>query len=100
MSFWTDLESAVKADVKVIEVDVQTIIKDIKPLVIASAEDVGKAALAAVVTAAPLVISGKEKLSAATSQIVSGLASNGKSVLASVAETAVQVAFNVLASSI
>lgn len=98
MSFWTDLEAAIKAEEKVLEADIQKILPQIKTVVEADAVTVGKAALAAVIAQAPAVISGSEKLSAATSAVVTSVTASGKSILASTAETAVQTAYNILAN--
>lgn len=100
MSFWTDFESFVKAEAMKVEATLVTIASAIKPVVLASAEEVGSAALSAVLAQAPLVISGAEKLSAATNSVVKTVTTNGKSVLASVAETAVQTAFNIISAQV
>lgn len=100
MSFWTDLETAVKANLVKVEAELVTIGKAIKPVIVASAEEVGQAALSAVLAQAPLVITGQEKLSAATNSVVASVTANGKSVLASTAETAVQTAYNIVSAQI
>ena len=50
-------------------------------------------ALLSVAAQATSVLTGQEKLNAAVSNVVSTLASQGKAVLASTAETAVQTAY-------
>lgn len=100
MSFWTDFEAAVKADIVKIEASLASIAKAIKPVVIASAEEVGQAAIQAVLAEAPKVISGQEKAGNAISSVVATIKLNGKSVLASTAETAVQTAFTLISNKI
>lgn len=100
MSFWTTMESAISAALKAAEAEVAAIATKIKPLIEASAEEVGQVALQSVLSQATSVLSGQEKLSAATSSVVSTLATQGKAVLASTAETAVQTAFNMIAASL
>lgn len=96
MSFWSDFEVSLSKAVTAAEADVKAALQYIEPLVVAGAEQVAQAALAAVLQQAPLVISGAEKLSAATANVVSTLASQGKSVATNIAETAVQAAYNQL----
>lgn len=100
MSFWTDLENTIKADLVKVEATLVAVGKAIKPVVEASAEEVGSAALSAVLAQAPLVITGQEKLAAATNSVVATVTANGKSVLASTAETAVQTAYNIISAQV
>lgn len=98
MSFWTDFESFVKTAIKNIESELVTIATKIKPLLIAGAEELATAALNAVVSEAPKVVSGAEKFDSAVSTVVTGLAGRGKSVAATVAAAAVQTAYNELSA--
>lgn len=100
MSFWTDLENFVKSKASEVKATLIAIGKSVTPVIEASAEEVGTAALSAVLAQVPLVISGQEKLKAATNSVVSQVTANGKSVLASTAETAVQTAFNIISSEV
>lgn len=100
MSFLSDFETAVIKDAKTIEAELLVIAVDIKPLVIASAEELATIALNAVATQAPLVLSGQEKFSAAVSTVITGLGANGKSIGVSVAEAAVQSAYNTISALI
>jgi len=96
MSFLTDLETAVIADFKAAEAEFVKIATDIKPLVIVGAEELATLALNAVATEAPKVLSGSEKFSNAVATVLASLSSSGKSVLVSVAEAAIQIAYNTL----
>lgn len=100
MSFWTNLETAIEADVKAAEAEIVKIATAIKPLLIASAEELGNIALQAVLTQATSVVSGQEKLNAAVSTVVTTLATAGKAVAVSTAEAAVQVAYNTVSASL
>ena len=100
MSFWVNLESAITTGLKAVEAELIALAGKLAPLVEASAEEIAQIALQSVLTQATATISGKEKLSAAVSNVVSTLASQGKSVLASTAETAVQTAFNMASAAI
>ena len=94
MSFFTDLETALAKEVKVIEADVKAVDQYFGPVLLASAQELAQAALQAVLAQAPLLIAGKEKLSAATSSVLTTLGADGKQVAISDAEAAVQAAYN------
>ena len=96
MSFWTNFEIELTKVVAAAKVEIAAAAAYFAPKLEAGAEEVASAALAAVLTQAPLVISGSEKLSAATSSVVSTIASTGKTVAVNIAETAVQAAVNKL----
>lgn len=99
MSFWTDVEAAISAEIKVLEADVTKALPFIKTLAVATATELGQAALQAVVAQAPLVISGAEKLSGAISAVGQNLAATGKAAALSDTEIAVQAAYNALGLS-
>lgn len=94
MSFWTDFEAAVVKEAHVILAQIEAIAAKLKPLAIATAEDVATIALGAVMQQAPLVISGTEKLAAATAAVITTLGSQGKVVAATNAQAAVQIVYN------
>lgn len=98
MSFWTDLETALATTAKSVVAELSTIATNIKPLIEAGAEEIATVALNAVAQQAPLVLTGQEKLSNATSAVITTLATQGKSVAASVAEASVQSAYNTLSA--
>ena len=98
MSFWTDFETQIAKDAKAIEAELLTIAQNIKPLIIAGFEELATLALNAVATEAPKVLSGQEKLSNAVSTVVTSLGASGKSVAVSVAEAAVQSAYNTISA--
>lgn len=100
MSFWTDFENAISKFAKAATAEIAVIAKNIEPLVLASAEEVAQVALQAVLAEAPKVISGQEKLNSAVSSVVTNLSSTGKSVAVSVAEAAVQSAYNTISAQI
>lgn len=97
MSFWSDFTAALSKAADEAKTEVEAAIQYFTPMVEAGAEQVAGAALTAVLQQAPLVITGSEKLSAATASVVSTLATQGKSVAVNIAETAVQAAVNKLA---
>ena len=100
MSFFTDLENALKAEVEKIKPTLESIYQFFKPLVVAGAEEVAQAALGAVLKQAPLVISGEEKLNAATASVISTLGSTGKTVAADIATAAVQAAYSAVSAAV
>lgn len=99
MSFFTDIESAIVAEAKVLEADVVKALPFIEAVGKATAQELGTAALQAVLAQAPLVISGSEKLSAAVSSVGQTLAADGKAAALSDTEIAVQAAYNQLGLS-
>lgn len=99
MSFWSEVEAAISAEAKIIEADVLKAMPFVKTLAVATAQELGKAALSAVVAAAPLLISGKEKLSTAIASVGQSLATSGKAAALSDIEIAVQAAYNQLGLS-
>lgn len=99
-SFWSQFTAFLNSAVAAAKTEIETIAAKVKPLVEAEAEEVAQAALQSVLTQAPLVISGAEKLSAATASVITTLASTGKSVPAGVAEAAVQSAYSTVAASL
>lgn len=99
MSFWNDFETFLDTEYHQAQAVVQSIWQYIKPMVQAGAQEVAAAALQAVLTEAPKVIAGTEKLSNATSSVVNALAQQGKSVAINIAESAVQAAYNKLATN-
>lgn len=98
MSFWTDFEKYVHTAVQSVSAEILLIAHKIKPLVVASADELAHLAVKAVIAEAPKVISGQEKLASAVSNLVTTLAKAGKSVAATTAEAAIQVAYNEIAS--
>lgn len=94
MSFWTDLEAAIAAELQKIKASVIAAAKDLKPVVVAGAEEVGTAAVQAVMAQAPALLSGQEKLSAAIASVKTTIAATGKSAATSVIEASVQEAYD------
>lgn len=76
--------------------DLKPLVDKIKPLLQATEEEIATLALNAVASEAPKVLSGEEKLSAATSTVINSLASQGKTIAATNAQAAVQTAYNFL----
>ena len=99
MSFWTDFEASLQKAVTAAKAEIAAAAQYFIPRVEAGAEQVATAALNAALAQAPLLISGAEKLSAATASVVSTIASTGKTVAVNIAETAVQAAVDKLAAS-
>lgn len=98
MSFWTDLEASIETAAKAAEAKVAAVYQYFKPLIVATAEELGTLALNEVLAQAPQVIAGTEKLSAAVSNISSTLASAGKTASLSLIQTAVQAAHDYVAT--
>lgn len=74
------------------------LVAQIKPLVEAAEEEIATIALNAVMSEAPKVIAGSEKLSNATSIVINSLGANGKRISANVAQAAVQSSYNFLSA--
>lgn len=100
MSFWTDFTTALSGFVRAAEADISKIATAIKPVIEASAEEVAQVALQSVLTQATSVLSGQEKLTQATSNVVNTLAASGKSVLIATAQAAVQTTYNTLSAQL
>lgn len=100
MSFWTDFSSALSKAVVVAKADIEAVAQYFKPMLITSAEELGEIALQAVLAEAPKVISGAEKLSNATSTVLTDLGAAGKKVAISDATTAVQAAYTEVSNSL
>lgn len=100
MSFWTDFEVELTKAVSAAEAAVKAAAQYFAPKIEAGAAEVATAALDAALAQAPLLISGKEKLSAATASVVSTVSSTGKTVAVNIAETAVQAAVNKLSKGL
>lgn len=66
----------------------------VKPLVAPTAEELAEVAGAAFLAQVPKLISGGEKLSQATAEVVSALRERGKTILPSTAATAVQAVYD------
>ena len=96
MTFWSDVEAAISAEAKVLEADVAKAMPFIKTVAVASAQQLGSAALQAVVAQAPLLISGQEKMSGALASVGSTLAAKGVAVGTADAQIAIQAAYNQL----
>lgn len=96
MSFWTDFDAALNKAVAAAKTELVVVAQYFLPKVEAGAEEVAVVALQAVLTQAPALISGKEKLSSATSSVVSAVTASGKTIAVNIAETAVQAAVNKL----
>lgn len=99
MSFWSDVGAAIAAEAKVLEADVVKALPFIKQVALATATELGQVALQSVLTAAPLLISGKEKLSTAVAATGQALANAGKAAALSDIEASVQASYNYLAST-
>ena len=99
MSFWTDLESAISAEAKALEAKLAQAYQYFKPLVQATAQELGSLALNAVLTEAPAVISGQEKLGNAINNVKSQLLAQGKTAGLGLIETAVQAAHDYMAAN-
>lgn len=98
MSFWSDFSTALEKAITAAGAQVKAAEQYFGPKILAGAEEVATIALNAALAQAPAVLSGSEKLSAATSSVVSTLAASGKSVAVNIAETAVQAAVNRLST--
>jgi len=95
-SFWSDVEAAIAAEATKLKAEVEAALPFIKTLVVATAQELGSAALQAVVAQAPLLISGQEKLSGAISSVGKTLAADGKAAALTDTQIAVQAAYNQL----
>lgn len=100
MSFWTDFEAGVKAEITKLEATFAAIAAQIKPVVEIAAEELGTIALNAVASEAPKLISGQDKLNNAVNTVVAAVQTQGKAVLASTATTAVQTAYTLLSQQL
>lgn len=100
MSFFSDISLAISAGIKALGADLSKFATAIKPVVVADAEAVGAAALAAVVQQAPLVLSGKEKLNAAITSVQGTLTAAGKTASLTVISAAVQEAHDLLSQAV
>lgn len=96
MSFWSDLGASITAEVKVLESQAIALVQHFKPMIEADAASLGKAAVAAVLAQAPLLISGQEKLSGAISSVSSTLAAQSKTAGLALIESAVQASYNAI----
>lgn len=99
MSFFSDLDAAISSEFTKLKTEVEAVIVKFEPVIEATAEELGQAALQAVLAQAPLLISGAEKLSGAVASISATLAAQGKSAALSLIETAAQASYNTVASS-
>jgi hypothetical protein len=97
-SFWASLWAGFQSEFVKIEATLKPLAAKLLPMLEATGEEVATVALNAVAAQAPLVLSGQVKLSAATSAVISTLASQGKSITATNAEAAVQSSFNFLSA--
>ena len=100
MSFWSSLSSAISAGIKALGAQLAQFAATIKPVVVAEAEVVGQAALAAVMAEAPKLISGQEKLASAVTNVQASLTATGKTASLTVIQAAVQDAHDQLAQAI
>lgn len=96
MSFWSDVSAAISAEANKLKAEVEAALPFIKTLALATAHDLGTAALQAVVAQAPLLISGQEKLRGALSSVGQTLAADGKAAALADTQIAVQAAYNQL----
>lgn len=99
MSFFSDLEAELAAGVKALGAEIVKVATYFKPVIVASAQELGQIALQAVLTEAPKVLAGSEKLSNATSSVLTTLGAAGKTVAISDAQAAIQAAYNAIASA-
>lgn len=97
MSFFSDVGSEIAVAVKALGADVVKFANYLKPLIVADAKSLALAALQAVITQAPLVISGAEKMTAAVASVKTTLASDGKTAELGLISAAVQDAHDQLA---
>lgn len=100
MSFWSDLEVELAVGVKSLEAELSKVVTYFKPIVLASAQDLAQVAIQAVLAEAPKVISGTEKLSSATSTVLTTLGAAGKTVGITDAMAAVQAAYNAVSAAV
>lgn len=99
MSFWTSLESELTAAIKSLGPQITAAANYFKPMVQASAQELAQVALQAVLAQAPAVISGQQKLSNATSQVLTTLGTAGKTVAVADATAAIQAAYNAVSAA-
>ncbi len=100
MSFFGDIEAAIKAEIPKMEAAIKSLAAFFKPLIVAGAEEVAQAALQSVLQQAPLVISGAEKLNAATANVITTLGSAGKTAATELVTAAVQTAYSAISASL
>ena len=98
MTSWAQLEAFLKSEAAKLGPAINAIAANFKPMLIASLEEIATAALNAVMAQAPKVLSGEEKLSAAISDIITGLGAQGKKVGSDLAAAAAQAAYNTISS--
>ena len=99
VSFFSDLEASIVAEAKVVEADLVKVEHFFIPLIEAAAAEIGKAALNAVLAAAPLVLTGQQKLSAAVASVQATLLASGKTAALGLIATAVQAAHDYVAGT-
>jgi hypothetical protein len=99
-SFFSSLGASISAGIKALGAEIQKFAAFMKPLLVASAEEIGTAALAQVLVQAPLVISGQEKMTAAVANVKTTLAASGKTAGLSLIQAAVQDAHDQLSAAL
>jgi hypothetical protein len=100
MTSWAQLEAFLKMEAAKIGPAINAIAQFFKPMAVASLEEIATAALNSVMAEAPKVLAGTEKFANAVSNVITTAGQNGKVVAASLAETAVQAAYNTLSTII
>lgn len=91
---FSSIASAISSAAAKAIADLGPLWEKLKPVVEATAEELAMASLQAVVAQIPAVASGQEKMSAASSQVVTALGAAGKTAAASLITASVQLAFN------
>lgn len=97
-NFFSTLWTSLQAEFVKVEAALKPLASKLLPMLEATAEEVATVALNAVATQAPLVLTGQEKLSAATSSVITTLAQQGKSITSANAVAAVQTSYNFLSA--
>jgi hypothetical protein len=100
MNFFASLSASISAGIKALGAEIQKFAAFLKPLVVATAEEIGQAALQEVLVQAPLVISGQEKMNAAVASVKTTLATSGKAASLTLIQAAVQEAHDLLSQAI
>lgn len=98
-AFFTELEAELAAGVKAIAVQITAAAHFFKPILAATAAELAQVALQAVLQQAPLVLSGQQKFSAASSTVLTKLGAAGKQAAIADVQVAVQAAYNAIAAA-
>lgn len=96
MSFFSNIETAIEAEIKKVEADLAPLWPKVKALVQATETEIANVAVPAVIAQISSIATGAQKFDAAVASVLTTLGGQGKSAVLNLVQGTVQLVYNVI----